>query len=1658
MGTDRMAPGRDPPARAEVLLHESARTRVTRLSLPGRAVVRKEPLGPDAQRRLRHEVAILERLRGVVGVAQLVDAPQYPGSVVLADAGETTLSGLATPVAVDELIRLAGKLAQAVAGMHRRGVLHRDITPANIVISRGGDPCLVDFALASSFAEIRPAFTHHSEIVGTLAYLAPEQTGRTGRSVDQRADLYALGATLYELATGGPPFGTGDPLRLTHDHLARVPVPPAQVNPALPGPLSEIVMHLLAKEPDHRYQTAEGLAHDLEQVLDIRTRPAATPVRIGEHDVPLRLLPPSRLVGRDPELAMLETAFEEALTGRCRGVLVGGAPGVGKTALVDQLRPVVTGRDGWFVAGKFDQYRRDLEFDAGFQAFRALGRLLLAEPEDKLGEVRERGLAALGPNAGLLSAVVPEFAALLGVAPDAGDPLTAQVRAPQVGMQGLRAVASRERPVVIFVDDLQWGGRSSLGFVDLVLSEEPVEGLLLVGAYRESEVDAAHPLTVLMSRWREQAGVRWLGLDNLPVPGLVTMVAEMLHVDRAAVVGLVEVINEHTSGNPYETVELLNALRREGVLSPTAAGWRWDDGAARARLGESEVGGLLAARVEAMPPTSRAVVEAMACLGGRVEAGLLQTATAAPAGVVDQQLAPALDEGVLVVEPGLREAVRFRHDRTREVILDGLDPQRRRVLQLAMARRLAEVPQLFAAAAEQYLPVIDAVAGVAEHQLVVGLLRRAAEQARLIGEYALVNALLVAALRLIDLRETATLIEVHTGRHAALYSLGRLDEADEEYRTLERLCPDAIRRADATAVQVRSLTHRKRFAEAIALGLESLHECGIIVPAGDRLDQELDRQYEYLYRWLDTDISDELTRPEITDPTLLAATRLINAIQVAGYFVADHATSAWLSLEALRIWIEHGPGQTLVGPASIASFHAVAQRGASIVGYRAVQRLVEVGEARGYEPETSQARYLFAALSCWFEPIENSLASTQRAREGLIAGGDLAYAGYTYYPTVYNLLDCAPTLDQLVDQVETALAFARRTGNEQTGQVFDSYRWLAGVMRGESFAAADDAVPADRYADNPLALLLAHIARSVAATVFGHAVVAARHTAAAMPLLPAALGLYPTAVAHLLYGLALAEQARAGHAAERTALLSELDDMTRWLADRAADAPDNFLHLLRLLEAERAWVVGDFRAAGLGFDAARREVAGRARPWHRALIAERAARFYLARGLDHAGRDLLAQARQLYADWGASAKVDQLDWAYPTLRPHSDATAGQGGDQPADLLHQHGTVTTGTLDLLGILSASQALSSETTIDRLHARVVEVLSEMTGATDVQLLLWNTERNDWLLPTPDSKTSQVTGTTEEHLAPLSVLRYVQRTGQPLVVPDATDDDRFARDPYLTDRDCCSLLAVPILSRGRLRAVLLLENRLIRAAFTTDRLDAVILIAGQLAVSLDNTQLYAELTTSRARIVTTADQTRRRIERDLHDGAQQELVALALQARAAQALVPPDADELAAQLDDLATRADNALDELRELARGIHPALLAEGGLPPALHTLARRSPIPVELDIHTNTRLPEPIETAAYYLVAEALTNTAKHAHATTIHVTIDTTHHDTTTVLRVRIRDNGHGGADPTHGTGLLGLTDRAEALGGHLTIHTAPGEGTTLNAELPLPLNHPGSG
>ncbi|RZU53619.1 diguanylate cyclase (GGDEF)-like protein [Krasilnikovia cinnamomea] len=1436
------------------LLHDSDLTRVRRVrTADGGTVVRKEMLGANAVARASHEHAILVRLAGVDAVSQLAGDHAHADrhGLTLVDVSGRALAELPPSERPDiaGLPAFALALARILGPVHRAAVVHRDINPANILLRRDGRPVLIDFDLATTFAEVRPAFTHHTEILGRLPYLAPEQTGRTGLPVDSRADLYGLGATLYELAAGHPPFGDGDPLQLVRDILTRTPRPLAELVPGVSRGLSDIVARLLEKEPARRYQSAEGLVHDLTRVV---AAPQAS-LRLGERDFPSRLSPPSTVVGRDTESAALRSAFEQAVHGRPTGLLVTGAPGAGKSALISQLRPMVTAAGGWFVTGKADQYRHDAASGVAVQALHGIGRLLLAEPEDELAQHRTRILAALGPNAGLIAAASPELATLLGdheIGID--DPMELQARLRQAALDLLRAIASPQRPLVLVLDDLQWASPSALGIVDAVQTDSHLRGLLLVGAYRDREVDAAHPLTALFDRWQRLgvAPVR-LHLDNLGAGDLGTLVGQMLRLPAEPAAELAGVLRERTGGNPFDTVELINALRGDGTLELGESGWRWDSSAIRRHIGSGNVVDLLTERIGRLAESERELLRVMACLGGSVRLDLLARASGHRPETTRERLTAALDDALLVLDDdGGMPTVRFRHDRVQEAARHDLDPTARPATHLAIAWRLAVDRAFRGEAAEQYLAAGPLLRDVepAERRTAAALCGEAAAAARLISNHSTAEQYLSAALGLwatLDAADDDPLaIAWETQRHGALYSLGRLDEADEAYGSLEHRAPDPLALVDAACNQISSLSNRYRHADAVSLGFALLNRIGY-APPGDDAGAEARRRLDAMYRWIETaSVTEDLARPEPTDPRALAAARVLQRLAPVALFAADPVALAWVVTGAHRLWTEHGACAALVPTIASAGFATIQIGGEHGVGERLVQHALAVGVARGYETETAQARYINAVGTLhWFQPLEDEVRQARLAREGLLRGGDLHSVCMAYWPSLFALVDTGPTLDDLDAEVDAALAFAARTGNDNASAIQIIYRQFALAMRGRTSTPggfSDDTFDELRHLEvNKRVALHYFMYRALSAIIFDDSDVA-RYTDQAARLAPMLRACYTYALTQLLQALALARQLRGAEPDARPALLAALDGCRDFLAERANDAPENFRHLLRLVEAERAWAVDDFRAAATAFDAALGDVEPRQRPWHRALIAERAGLFHLGHGLPRTGRGLLAEAREHYRSWGAAGKVHQLDRAHPDL-PTSDAAPARQALSTS--------VRGDDIDLLAVLRASQALSSETDLDRLQARVVEQVGALAGATTIRLALFDTEAGRWMLPNPDRPGDApvpVSTPGTERLVPVRALHYVERTREPLLVADTAGDDRFASDPYLTDAPRGSLLVVPVLQQGALRAALVLENRLSVDAFTTDRLGAVTLLAGQLAVSLDNAQLYRRLET--------------------------------------------------------------------------------------------------------------------------------------------------------------------------------------------------------------------
>ncbi|MBI5259939.1 MAG: AAA family ATPase, partial [Burkholderiales bacterium] len=1477
-------------------LSRTERAWVWRQPLPdGRTLIGKQPLGPDAQRRIRHERATLERLAGVEGVVQLaaVDQPEHL-LWLQDDVGITLPQWLATArFDLDHLLRFALALAHTLAAVHRAGLVHKDIHPGNILLAGPQlRPVLIDFNLASLCAEEQPGFTHPNEIAGTLAYMAPEQTGRSGRPLDQRADLYALGATLYELATGQRPFDSEDMLALIHAHLARVPVPPSALAPALPVALSDIVMRLLEKDADRRYQSAEGLAADLARVADQLAQGQPQPFVLGERDFPLRLAPPSRLVGRDAEIDTLHRAFQDALQSpRGQVLLVSGPAGVGKTVLINELRPLVTARRGWFVTGKFDAYRPDASMGAAAQSLRALGAQLLAEPEESLAVLRQRLYAALGVNAGLMAEMLPEFGLLL---PDArGSRAADPVRAAQRYRQGLlalmRSVASPERPLVMVLDDLQWASQRTISFIQAVLEDGALPGVLVVGTFREPPpaqgglpaaaaaqeqppTAGVHALEAALAQWSAlPRPPQRLVLANLPQEALATLLQQMLRMSPWQATMLAQDVGERTHGNPYDSVELINALRRDEVLRLAADGWQWDPTALRRYVGRGDVVDLLAHRIERLPAATGTVLEALALLGNELRADLLATALQWPAERLESALSPALEDGLLVLErrsaPEPMAIVRFRHDRVHQAAIGRLDLATRQGLNLGIARRLAAEPRFAATAAEQYLAAVHLLDDAAECRRVAGLFQAAAQRA-LITHHGVAELYLAQAIallqRLDDPADAPLLLALQTQRIHALAGLGRHEALDAAYEALVQQGHDALALAGPTCMRVDSLNNRGRQAEALAAGLAHLRRLGLNPPdepaAGAPPSDDSADWARFYQRAQALDVATDLQRAPIAEPRLLAIAELLERLQVPAYYLGAKV-AAWLLFEGQRLWTEHGPCPRLMHVIGGAVGPLVTMRQDYRLSYHLLRHALAIGQAHGWEPETSDTRYYHAILAMpWFEALERSATEAAQAREALLQWGLLPQAAYTYSATLITELDCAPTLEATASMADNAIAFGQRVGNTQAVATLLPYRQLARALRGETEAPGrlqdsgfDEAAHLAGPARGPIPAACYHVHAALACAIFDTGLPAlAHHTGCAMAT-GARHANYRAALAHALRGLALARQLPADDAPQRAARLAELDACQHWLAQRAADAPMNFAHLATWIAAERAWGLGEVAAADAQFTAALRQVQGMARPWHRALITERAGLFLLARGPAALGRHLLEQACTLYAEWGASAKAREMLRAHTFLQPPARRKGVfQGSVVPSDAL-----VSPDALDMVAILRASQALSSETSLARLKSRVAELLGALTGASSVLLVVRGESasaagaaaREDWFVSEAGDDAGAAIPVDEaaaRGLLPVSAFRYALRTRAPLVVDDAVQDDRFARDPYFSARPGpgCALLVLPILNQNEPRAVLLLENRLSRGAFSGDRLDAVTLIAGQLAVSLDNALLYASL----------------------------------------------------------------------------------------------------------------------------------------------------------------------------------------------------------------------
>ena len=944
--------------------------------------------------RLEHENALKLEL-DVAWAARPMELCRYHDSLalVLEDPGGELLERLlGRPLELTRFLRIAIPLSSALRGVHERGLVHRDIKPANVLADlAGGGAWLTGFGIASRLPREHRSPAPPRAITGTLAYMAPEQTGRMNRSIDARSDLYSLGVTFYEMLTGTLPFEAGDPFEWVHCHIARQPPPPSERVPAVPLQLSAIVMKLLAKTPEERYQTAAGLEADLLRCLaEAESHGHIGPFPLGTQDVSDRLVISEKLYGREREIEALVAAFDRVVAhGTPELVLVSGYSGIGKSSVVHELHRIIVPARGLFASGKFDQYQRDVPYATLGQAFRGLVRALLVQSEGDLGRWRDSLRAALGSNAQIIVNLVPELELVIGAQPPipALHPQNAKNHFQRVFRCFLGVFARQEHPLVLFLDDLQWLDAATFELLEYLVTHADVRHLLLIGAYRDTEVSLSHPLTRLLDAIRSaNAHVHEIVLAPLELHDFGRLVAEALHCDPEQARPLAHLIHQKTGGNPFFGIYFFVTLIEEGLVTfdPVARVWTWSIDRIRAKSFTDNVVDLMAEKLMRLSASTQEALKHLACLGNVAELATLALVHADTEEALHGALWEAVRAGLIFQQDS---TYKFLHDRIQQAAYS-LIPEAQRAAVHSHIGRVLLASMTEDQLAEHLFDVANQLnRGGAllidrdERVQVATLDLRAGRKAKASTAFASACAYLEAGTALLDEGDWSN-------QYDLMFSLW-LDGAEcaflsGDFQKTGQLMVELLQRAaskvDQAAVydlQVRLHEVNGKYAQAVASALQCLKLFGIDIPAHPTQEQ-VEVEYQAVWQVLDgRPIESLIDLPLMTDAEVQAAMQVLSGLTPSAYFT-DARLGCLQICRMVKIGMRYGTSGAsalaygyfgnILGPV----FHRYPE------GYRFVKLASDLIEKHGFIALQAKIYHLMGHVTPWTQPLASVIELCRR--------------------------------------------------------------------------------------------------------------------------------------------------------------------------------------------------------------------------------------------------------------------------------------------------------------------------------------------------------------------------------------------------------------------------------------------------------------------------------------------------------------------------------------------------------------------------------------------------------------------------------------------------------------------------------------------------------
>ncbi|TAH17032.1 MAG: GAF domain-containing protein, partial [Oscillatoriales cyanobacterium] len=1420
------------------------------------------------------------------------------------------------------------QLASALNSLHQNGIIHKDIKPSNIIINlETGIVKITDFSIASRLSKETPQINSANLVEGTVAYMSPEQTGRMNRTLDYRSDFYSLGVTFYEMLTGKLPFKSNDILELVHCHIAKHPAPPSECRRNLensdlvPQVVSDIVMKLLGKNAEDRYQTAEGIKADLENCLNSwQTTGEVAYFVPGQLDRSGQLSIPQKLYGRELEVDSLLAAFErvsglaeaqppeksENLATRSQSeiVLVSGYSGIGKTAIVNEVHKPIVRQRGYFINGKFDQFKRNIPYAALIQAFGSLIGQLLTESSENLQAWREKLAAALGTNGAVIVDVIPEIELIIGKQPEVPQlgAAESQNRFNRVFQEFIGVFTRAEHPLVIFLDDLQWADSASLNLMQLLLGNSESKYLLLIGAYRDNEVHPTHPLVQAIEQIAKTGTpVNNIVLQPLDFGNVCELIADTITANDKVRL-LAELIFHKTGGNPFFITQLLQALYQENLLhfELSSGSWQWDLAQIQAiGITDKSVVELVASRIEKLPETTQRVLKLAACIGDTFTLDVLSIVNEQSQAQAASELWAALQTGLVLplsnaykiplvggwgldnlrsIIPASQSkiAYKFLHDRVQQAAYSLIPDAQKQATHLKIGQLLlkntpvAEIDDNVFDIVNQLNVGVEFLTEKTEKDELAKLNLIAGKKAKASNAYEAAVRYLNVGLELINSSQSPVSMQsswdtdydltlnLHVEAAEAEYLNTNFGRSQELADLVLQQAVSVLDKIKVYEIQIQSYMSQNQFSQAVDYGLKAVEILGLslseIPPenlAGIKLPQ-----------------IEELEKvPVMTDDYQLAAMRILSVL-LSPAFGAKPELLPQIIFTMVDFGMESG--YSALGAIAYTWYGLLlsAVLGELNAGYHSGQLGLKLLDKFNAKQLKSKIYNMFNTfVRHWKEHARETIVSLMEGIQSGLETGDLEFGSYCAMNYCNHLFLIGEPLENVAQKQGQYINLTLNLKQDFPSVFIRTWSQMVLNLMGRSTNKSQ--LIGDEFNEIEMLPNLKvnwsffnfYFAKTLLHYLFKEYDMAVANASLAVEYAGGMVGYMMVGTNNFYYSLALlAVYPTADSAAQEKYLMqvaANQEQMQTW----AHHAPMNYQHKYDLVEAEKARVFGKNWEAADYYDKAIQGAKEQGYIQEEALANELAAEFYFSRNKDKIAQVYLTESYYGYIHWGAIAKVKDLEARYPQLV----AQTLNRETKTRDLTVTATTTTTSSdfsksLDIGTFVKASQAITSEIVLDKLLASLIEILLENAAAQKAVLMLYK----------DDSLLIQAACTSEQNQAvvlqslpveisqdlPVSIVNYVARTQKDLVLNNAASDGLFTTDPYIVSSQPKSILCNPVIYQGQFTGILYLENNLAVGAFSPERLQVLKVLTSQVAIALENAKLYAK-----------AQQKSQQLEQSLH-----------------------------------------------------------------------------------------------------------------------------------------------------------------------------------------------